>query len=80
MSTSTPQRPLAQRRTAAPRSAPAPRGHRRAWGARGHLVAAGLLTLAFVSPVYLTLVNAFKTQAQIVRDPAAPPLPRPRTT
>jgi multiple sugar transport system permease protein/raffinose/stachyose/melibiose transport system permease protein len=38
-------------------------------------VAAGLLTLAFVSPVYLTLVNAFKTQAQIVRDPAAPPAP-----
>lgn len=75
MSTSTPQRSLAQRRTAAPRSGPAPRGHRRAWGARGHLVAAGLLTLAFVSPVYLTLVNAFKTQAQIVRDPAAPPAP-----
>lgn len=34
---------------------------------------AGLLTLAFVSPIYLTIVNAFKTQDQIIRDPAAPP-------
>ncbi|MFE4252317.1 carbohydrate ABC transporter permease [Streptomyces sp. NPDC056910] len=50
-------------------------GNGHAWGARGHLVAAGLLTLAFVSPVYLTLVNAFKSQDQIIRDPAAPPAP-----
>ncbi|MFE2967414.1 carbohydrate ABC transporter permease [Streptomyces sp. NPDC059340] len=38
-------------------------------------MAAGLLTLAFVSPVYLTIVNAFKTQDQIIRNPAAPPAP-----
>lgn len=45
------------------------------WPARGHLIAAALLTLAFVSPVYLTIVNAFKTQDQIIRNPAAPPAP-----
>ncbi|MFB7496559.1 carbohydrate ABC transporter permease [Streptomyces sp. NPDC056161] len=75
MSTSTSPRPALQRRTPAPRAVPAPGGHRRAWGGRVHLVAAGLITLAFVSPVYLTLVNAFKTQDQIIRDPAAPPAP-----
>ncbi|MFI6604652.1 carbohydrate ABC transporter permease [Nonomuraea sp. NPDC050536] len=38
-----------------------------------------MLTLAFVSPIYLTIVNAFKTQDQIVQSPAAlpaPPTPR----
>ncbi|MET7490034.1 carbohydrate ABC transporter permease, partial [Streptomyces sp. NPDC005538] len=75
MSTSTSQRPLERGRTATPPAVPAPRGNRRAWTSRGHLTAAALLTLAFVSPVYLTLVNAFKTQDQIVRDPAAPPAP-----
>jgi multiple sugar transport system permease protein/raffinose/stachyose/melibiose transport system permease protein len=54
---------------------PAPRGNRRAWAARGHLTAAGLLTLAFVSPIYLTIVNTFKTQDQILQNPSAPPLP-----
>jgi multiple sugar transport system permease protein/raffinose/stachyose/melibiose transport system permease protein len=63
-----------QRRTAKP-TAPGPDGSRRTWGARGHLVAAALLTLAFVSPVYLTIVNAFKTQEQIIRNPSAPPAP-----
>ncbi|MER7184259.1 carbohydrate ABC transporter permease [Streptomyces hyaluromycini] len=58
-----------------PPVAAAPRVSRRAWVTRGHLTAAALLTLAFVSPVYLTLVNAFKTQDQIIRDPAAPPAP-----
>ena len=57
-----------------------PTGHRtrRAWATRGHLVAAGLLTLAFVSPIYLTIVNAFKSQDQIISNPAA--LPAPPTT
>ena len=62
-----------RRRAAAPTPiAPAPRRERR--GA-GHLAAAGLLTLAFVSPIYLTIVNAFKSQDQILRNPAAPPAP-----
>ncbi|MCO6010528.1 carbohydrate ABC transporter permease [Actinoallomurus purpureus] len=39
------------------------------------LVIAVALTLAFVAPVYLTLVNAFKTQPQIEHSPAAPPIP-----
>jgi multiple sugar transport system permease protein/raffinose/stachyose/melibiose transport system permease protein len=64
-----------RRRTAAP-IAPVPdRSRRSAWAARGHLAAAALLTLAFVSPVYLTIVNAFKTQDQIIRNPSAPPAP-----
>ena len=54
---------------------PARSRNRRAWAARAHLIAAGLLTLAFVSPIYLTIVNAFKTQDQIIRNPSAPPLP-----
>jgi multiple sugar transport system permease protein/raffinose/stachyose/melibiose transport system permease protein len=64
--------------TAPAPNAPARRRGRRLWPARGHLVAAGLLTLAFVSPIYLTIVNAFKTQGQILRNPAA--LPAPPTT
>jgi len=55
--------------------APAAGGRRRPWATRGHLVAAGLITLAFVSPIYLTLVNAFKSQAQILGNPVAPPAP-----
>ncbi|MEY9932161.1 raffinose/stachyose/melibiose transport system permease protein [Catenulispora sp. GP43] len=55
-----------------PAAAPA---RRRAWASRGHLTAAGLLTLAFVSPLYLTIINAFKSQDQIVRNPSAPPAP-----
>ncbi|MFC5824042.1 carbohydrate ABC transporter permease [Nonomuraea insulae] len=58
-----------------PARAPRRRSSRRTWGGRGHLVAAGLLTLAFVSPIYLTIVNAFKSQAQILDNPAAPPAP-----
>jgi raffinose/stachyose/melibiose transport system permease protein len=65
-----------QRRTTAPApTAPARRGGRRAWRSRGHLTGAALLTLAFVSPIYLTVANAFKTQDQIIRNPAAPPAP-----
>ena len=64
-----------QRRTVKP-IVPVPvAGRRRDWAARGHLTAAVLLTLAFVSPVYLTIVNAFKTQDQILRNPSAPPAP-----
>ena len=63
------------RRTTATPIAPVPSTSRRAWAARGHLATAVLLTLAFVSPVYLTIVNAFKTQDQIIRNPSAPPAP-----
>lgn len=62
------------RRTAAPIT-PRPGGGHGTWAARGHLAAAALLTLAFVSPIYLTIVNAFKTQDQIIRNPSAPPAP-----
>ncbi|HEX4223126.1 MAG TPA: hypothetical protein VHZ97_12225, partial [Pseudonocardiaceae bacterium] len=55
--------------------APAPRRPRRGWAARSHLAAAALLTLAFVSPIYLTIVNAFKSQNQIIQNPQAPPAP-----
>ena len=64
-----------QRRVATPPATPAPARKHRRWASRGHLVAAALLTLAFVSPIYLTIVNAFKTQAQIVQNPEAPPAP-----
>jgi multiple sugar transport system permease protein/raffinose/stachyose/melibiose transport system permease protein len=65
-----------QRRSApAPASRPAPAQQRRPWAARGHLVVVGLLTLAFVSPIYLTIVNAFKSQNQIIQNPQAPPAP-----
>ena len=65
----------AQRRTAPPAQPPSPavRRRRRLSGAR--LALAGLLTLAFVSPIYLTIVNAFKSQDQIIRNPEAPPAP-----
>jgi multiple sugar transport system permease protein/raffinose/stachyose/melibiose transport system permease protein len=64
------------RRPAAPTVPPVSRPPgRRVWTSRAYLAAAGLLTLAFVSPIYLTIVNAFKTQDQIVRNPASPPLP-----
>ncbi|MFD0633726.1 carbohydrate ABC transporter permease [Catenulispora yoronensis] len=56
--------------TTASTTAPTPvRRRRRDWRSRWHLAAAGLLTLAFVSPIYLTIVNAFKSQDQIVADP-----------
>ncbi|MEY9835744.1 carbohydrate ABC transporter permease [Streptacidiphilus sp. EB103A] len=74
MIASTSQRPT----TKNPRtdtSAAAPRANRRVWASKGYLLAAALLTLAFVSPIYLTIVNAFKSQDQIVRNPAAPPAP-----
>ena len=64
-----------QRRSIAPPATPSAAGRRRPWASRGRLVAAGLLTLAFVSPIYLTIVNAFKTQSQILANPQAPPAP-----
>jgi raffinose/stachyose/melibiose transport system permease protein len=39
------------------------------------LTFAVLVILAFVAPIYLTVVNAFKTQDQILRSPAALPFP-----
>ena len=38
------------------------------------LTFAVLVILLFVSPIYLTIVNAFKSENDIVADPAAPPL------
>jgi raffinose/stachyose/melibiose transport system permease protein len=71
---STSQRPTTKDRLS---KAPvtAPRTNRRVWASKGYLIAAALLTLAFVSPIYLTIVNAFKSQDQIVKNPAAPPAP-----
>ena len=74
MIASTSQRPTTKNRLS---KAPvtAPRTNRRVWASKGYLIAAALLTLAFVSPIYLTIVNAFKSQDQIVKNPAAPPAP-----
>jgi raffinose/stachyose/melibiose transport system permease protein len=41
---------------------------------RARLVFAILVTLVFVSPIYLTVVNAFKHEDDIVANPAAPPV------
>jgi raffinose/stachyose/melibiose transport system permease protein len=38
------------------------------------LLIAAVVTLLFVSPIYLTIVNAFKSDSAIGNDPAAPPL------
>ncbi|SEM19484.1 carbohydrate ABC transporter permease [Streptacidiphilus jiangxiensis] len=77
MTASTEPRTAAQRPAVTATAVPAsvPRRGLRAWATKGHLVAAGLITLAFVSPIYLTLVNAFKSQDQIISNPAAPPAP-----
>ncbi|WP_371780812.1 carbohydrate ABC transporter permease [Streptosporangium subroseum] len=42
---------------------------------RARLVIAGVVTLLFVAPIYLTIVNAFKTQSQILDSPEALPIP-----
>jgi raffinose/stachyose/melibiose transport system permease protein len=42
---------------------------------RARLVIAGVVTLLFVAPIYLTIVNAFKTQSQILESPEALPIP-----
>ena len=41
----------------------------------GHLVAAWLVTIAFVLPIYLALSGAFKSQEQILANPLALPAP-----
>ena len=41
----------------------------------GHLVAAWLVTLAFVLPIYIALSGAFKSQEQILANPLALPAP-----
>ncbi|SNT03634.1 carbohydrate ABC transporter membrane protein 2, CUT1 family [Streptosporangium subroseum] len=42
---------------------------------RARLVIAGVVTLLFVAPIYLTIVNAFKAQSQILESPEALPIP-----
>ncbi|WBB59693.1 carbohydrate ABC transporter permease [Streptomyces sp. WMMC500] len=54
---------------------PVGRSLRRSRGSRLRLAAAAVLTLAFVAPLYLALVNAFKTNDQISQSPLAPPAP-----
>lgn len=50
--------------------------HRRfaAWPRGIRLLAAIVVIVAFVSPIYITIVNAFKPEAAIENNPAAPPL------
>ena len=43
--------------------------------AGGHLAGAWLVTAAFVLPIYIALVSAFKSQQQILANPLAPPAP-----
>jgi multiple sugar transport system permease protein/raffinose/stachyose/melibiose transport system permease protein len=42
---------------------------------RLHVIVAGLVILAFVSPIYLMIVNAFKSQSQILSSPEGLPIP-----
>ncbi len=42
---------------------------------RIHLGAAWLVTAAYILPIYVALVSTFKTQDQILANPAAPPAP-----
>lgn len=64
-------RPASARSARSP-GRPSARGRRLLSPAR--LTLAVVLVLVFVSPIYLTIVNAFKKEADIVADPAAPPL------
>ena len=66
---------------AATASAPTPsqRGRKKAVSLRERLsplrlLVAIVLTLVFVSPIYITVVNAFKSENDIADDPASPPL------
>jgi multiple sugar transport system permease protein/raffinose/stachyose/melibiose transport system permease protein len=45
-----------------------------AWPRGLRLLAAVAVIVVFVSPIYVTIVNAFKSEAAIDSDPAAPPL------
>jgi multiple sugar transport system permease protein/raffinose/stachyose/melibiose transport system permease protein len=65
--------------TAAAPPGPAVRAGRRKVSLRRRLsplrlLVAIVVTLVFVSPIYLTVVNAFKSESDIENDPAAPPL------
>jgi len=42
---------------------------------RLHVIVAGLVILAFVSPIYLMIVNAVKSQSQILSSPEGLPIP-----
>ena len=55
-------------------AAPGPRRRTPRLLGRARLVFAVLVTLVFVSPIYLTVVNAFKHEDDIVANPAAPPI------
>jgi len=55
-------------RAAPPRRGPGGRG-------RVRLIVAVVVTLAFIAPIYLMLVNAFKSGDQIRANPVVPPLP-----
>jgi raffinose/stachyose/melibiose transport system permease protein len=58
----------------APEAPRAPRRTPRLLLGRARLVFAVLVTLVFVSPIYLTVVNAFKHENAIESNPAAPPV------
>ncbi|MEU1616480.1 carbohydrate ABC transporter permease [Streptomyces sp. NPDC005722] len=72
-----PARPATGRPTRPERPATAPgrSGRYRALRSPVRLTAAVVVVLLFVSPLYLTVVNAFKTEDAIVANPAAPPVP-----
>src|SRR6218665_734408 len=44
---------------------------------RGRALAAWLVTVAFIVPIYIALVRAFKSQSQILSNPPGPPVPFP---
>ena len=79
-------RPIAAQPIAAPHVARTPSGRRiasppttrrlslRRLPRAGRLTLAIVVILVFVSPIYLTIVNAFKSEDAIVNDPAAPPI------
>ncbi|MEU6341525.1 carbohydrate ABC transporter permease [Streptomyces sp. NPDC046977] len=71
-----PARPTTRRRPRPERPAAAPGRTGRYRGLRSpvRLTAAVAVVLLFVSPIYLTVVNAFKTEEAIVANPAAPPV------
>lgn len=66
-------RPVRPRRATRPRPAPREKG-RRGLLSPLRLVIALAVVLVFVSPIYLTVVNAFKKEDDIVSSPAAPPV------
>ncbi|MBM9503493.1 carbohydrate ABC transporter permease [Streptomyces sp. KK5PA1] len=61
-------------RTRRPAEPQRPRAGRARWLSPARLTLAVVVVLVFVSPIYLTIVNAFKKENDIVSDPAAPPV------